>query len=114
MKKILLILSMVFALGISVMAQDEHRPQKPDAQELTNRMKTQLNLTEEQYNSVYAANEEMIAMVEKAGGREADRETIGKIRKAHVAKLNEILTPEQMEKLKQQKKERGPKKKPIE
>lgn len=113
MKKTFLMIAVIFGLALSTSAQDQAQTQKEKqtAEQLTDRMKTQLNLTDEQYRSVFVANEEMIKMVEEAGGKEADKETKNKIRKEHLAKLNEILTPEQMGKMKDAKKQRGAQKK---
>jgi len=91
---------MLLGFVISATAQNQSRPDKPNAEKMTERMKTRLELSDEQYKPVYAANQEMIKMIEEAGGKDADREAIGKIKKHHLLKLNEILTPEQMEKMK--------------
>jgi len=106
MKKIILI-AVVFVASIAVSyAQDTRQPKKLNAQEMTDRMSKDLELTKEQYISVLAINKEMVQMVEKSGGREADQETKTKIRKQHLAKLNGVLTPEQMAKVKENRKER--------
>jgi RNase H-fold protein (predicted Holliday junction resolvase) len=114
MKKTLLMIVVIFGLALSSAAQDETQREKRSAEQLTDRMKTQLELTDEQYKSVYVANEEMLSKVEEAGGKEADKATKNKIRKQHMAKLNEILTPEQMSKMKDGKKERGAQKRQTE
>ena len=101
MKKTILMIAVLFGLALSTSAQENGKRELPSADQMTERMKTQLELTDEQYKSVYAANEEMIKMMEEAGGREADKETKNKIKKQHMAKLNEILTREQMAKLKE-------------
>lgn len=104
----------IFGLALSSAAQDETQREKRSAEQLTDRMKTQLALTDEQYKSVYVANEEMIKIFEEAGGKEADKATKNKIRKQHMANLNEILTPEQMGKMKDGKKQRGAQKRQTE
>jgi len=106
-------IALLFGLALSSSAQEESRREMPSAEQMTERMKTRLELTDEQYKSVYAANEEMIKMIEEAGGREADQETRTKIRKQHLMKLNEVLTPEQMGKLKEANKTGSTQKKQI-
>jgi len=105
-------MAVIFGFAFSSAAQEGRKGEKPNAEQMTERMKTQLNLTEDQYKSVYAANEEMIKMIVEAGGKEADRETKEKIRKHHLGKLNEILTPDQMGKMKEGRKARGLKGRP--
>lgn|GEM_PF-3808174 len=102
---------MLFGLALSTTAQDERRHEKPNPEKMTERMKTQLELSDEQYNSVYIANEEMVKLMKEAGGRKADQETKKKIKIQHMAKLNEILTPEQMAKFKEQYQQRERKRK---
>lgn len=104
-------IAVLFGLGLSTSAQEGGKREMPNAEQMTERMKTQLELTDEQYKSVYVANEEMIKMMEEAGGRDADQDTKNKIKKQHMAKLNEILTPEQIAKMKDQKQQRDRKRK---
>jgi hypothetical protein len=111
MKKKFLIIAVLFGLALSNSAQGDGKREMPSAEKMTERMKTQLELTEEQYKSVYMANEEMVKMMAEAGGREADKETQKRIKKQHMAKLNEILTPEQMAKMKDQVQQRERKRK---
>ena len=97
----------VFGGILSANAQDQSRKEtKLDAQEMTDRMAEDLKLTEEQYTSVLAINKEMVKSVEESGGREADRATKMTIKKEHHAKLNEVLTDEQMAKLKEKRQNR--------
>jgi len=95
-------MAVLFGLALSTAAQDQRRQEKPNAEKMTERMKTQLELSDEQYKPVYSANEEMVKMMEEAGGKDADQATKNKIKKQHMAKLNEILTPDQMGKFKDQ------------
>ena len=111
MKKTFLMTAVLFVLALSSTAQDQRQHEKPNPEKMTERMKTQLELTDEQYKPVYIANEEMIKLMEDAGGRDADSATRNKIRKQHLAKLNEILTPEQMAKMKDQVQQRDQKRK---
>ncbi|MFT5595394.1 MAG: RNase H-fold protein (predicted Holliday junction resolvase) [Flammeovirgaceae bacterium] len=114
MKKTFLLIALLFGLALSSAAQDQTQREERSAETLTDRMKTQLELTDDQYKSVYVANEEMLSKFEEAGGKEADKETKNKIRKEHLANLNEILTPEQMGKMKDGKKQRGAQKRQTE
>ena len=111
MKKTFLMMAVLFGLALSASAQDQRRQEKPNPEKMTERMKAQLELSDEQYKSVYVANEEMVKMMEKAGGKEADEESKNRIKKQHMAKLNEILTPDQMAKLKDQHQQRERKRK---
>ena len=100
MKKTVILSAMLLSFVLSTSAKSQRHPEKPNAEKMTERMKTRLELSDEQYKSVYVANEEMIKMIDEAGGKEADNEDVEKIKKQHVVQLNEILTLEQMEKMK--------------
>lgn len=87
---------------ISANAQGQSpKERKLDAQEMTDRMAKDLELSKDQYTHVLAINQEMINAMEELGGREAYREKKMKIIKKRHAKLSEILSEEQMVMLKQ-------------
>jgi hypothetical protein len=104
MKKFaILLVSLVMATSLF---SQERAPKEIDPERMTERMKSELDLTEEQYPLVYEANKTMILNVREAGGREADPEKLKEIRANHVAELEKVLTEEQMEKLKENHEER--------
>jgi len=107
MKNTILTFALLLGIGLNVNAQNGTERQKPDAKTMTEKMKSRLELTDQQYKAVYTANEEMIKKMEEAGGREADRTEANAIKKEHLLKLNEVLTPEQMEKVKSRQEKRA-------
>lgn len=96
MKRPALTLVLVLAITLSAVAQKrgEH---KPDPKRMTDRMKTELSLSDEQYNPVYEANKTMILKMEEAGGREASKEEVTEIRQAYFSELKQVLNEEQLQ-----------------
>lgn len=122
MKKIVLAaIALVFSASIFAQApqRGERREFKPEemAKHQTDRMKKELNLTDEQYKSVYALfikqGEEMKALHAKReqSQPETRREEMKKQREAMNAEMKKILTAEQYTKYEEMQKrlhQRGP------
>jgi len=100
MKGTALIFVLVLGVGLSAVAQKRAHG-KLDPEKMTERMKTDLDLTEDQYDRVFEANKILITSMEKAGGREASREVKKTIREAHLSSLEGILTEEQFQLVKE-------------
>ncbi len=79
--------------------QNQNVTPEERAQKMTDRMKTELSLTDAQYKEVYAIN---LAKAKKQTELEkGNKEQRSAMRDQHLADLGNVLTPEQMEKAKE-------------
>lgn len=104
MKKLSILLVLVFGLGSAAMAQ-ERGEERLDPEKMTERMKSELSLTDDQYKPVYMANEKFLKNLEEAG-REAGPEKMKDIRDMYLRDLQGVLTDEQLSQVKEKHQER--------
>lgn len=106
MRKIIALFT-VLVLGLGTSAQAQERGERsPDPERMTERMKSDLKLTEEQYKPVYLANEKFIKNLEEVGGREAGPERMKEIRAMYMRDLEAVLTDDQLTQVKEKHRER--------
>lgn len=101
-----MLLAVVFCSFLSVSANAQQKKYTPEqkATKMTDKMKSDVSLTDNQYKQVYAVNlkyaEKMQALRSKDGGRENNKEEFKSLRKEQKNELSSILTDEQREKYK--------------
>ncbi len=79
--------------------QNQHATPEERAQKMTDRMKTELSLTDAQYKEVYAIN--LATAKKQADIEKGNTEQRAAMRDQHLADLGKVLTPEQMAKAKE-------------
>lgn len=110
MKKLAVVIAIVLVSGFQAWAQDDNRPRRgversPEkmAERISERLAEQLDLSENQKSEVYALH------LEQAKEREAERkarmESMKASREVYLAKMENILTPEQQKAWKEQRNE---------
>ncbi len=99
--------------SVSSFAQQQKQPkQTPEerAKRMTDSMKTNLSLTDDQYNKVYDLNvnyiTKMQALRQQQGSREDKMQQFKELRKSEDNDLGAVLTKDQMEKYKAMQKEK--------
>lgn len=105
MKKLAIALfALVFGLAANAQPQQRGGTPEEKAQRLTDRMKTELNLTDEQVKQVYEINLEMAKGMDEIdkGNKEARQE----VQSAYKKKLATVLNDEQLAKAKEMRKKR--------
>lgn len=109
--KALMMAGIVFCslVSLSSFAQEgKHDPQEM-AKKLTEKMKTGLNLTDDQYSKVYDLNVKNITSMQdlrkEPGSKENKKQSFKNLRDEHQKELATVLTPEQMTKYMEMKKE---------
>lgn len=93
-----MIVASALLFTVSVFAQQKDVDPQEKAKKMTDKMKTELNLTDEQYKAVMLINEGF------ATEMAAHKEVIEETKKSHHNELSAILTPEQMQKAEQMRK----------
>lgn len=89
--------------SVAVMAQDktQHKPEEK-AKMMSDKMKTELTLTDEQYQKVQAINLDFAtkssALKKEGGDKSAWGEKMKPIKEEHTKSLKAVLTPEQFTK----------------
>jgi len=101
MKKNLLSLICGLLLTSGVFAQSAEPSKR--AQALTDKMKTELELRDDQVARVHSANTKMLTAFQAAGGADADGDTKKSIRDTYRADLKEVLDEAQLSKAKKMK-----------
>ncbi len=101
MKKTLLTLTIILGATLMGNAQEIRRAVKPTPEKMTERMNTDLELSEDQYDAVFNANKELIDRIDEAGGRDAEREVLREIHDDYFASLEETLNEKQMAQVKE-------------
>ena len=102
MKKAILVLASLF-LAIGVFAQKQGQNPEEKAKKMTEHMKTNLSLTDEQTKAVELINTDFA--LQKAEVEKGNHEAHVALKNNYVKELSAVLTPEQMEKMKEMRKE---------
>ena len=105
MKKLVILFLLITGFGTTSLAQ-ERGERRLSPEKMTERMKSELDLTDEQFKPVYMANEKFIKNMEEAGGREAGAERMREIRAIYIRDLEAVLTDEQLTQVKEKHQER--------
>ena len=98
MKKLILA-ALILLMGTAAFAQKQGGTPEEKAQKLTDRMKSELNLTDEQYKQVYEINLQMASNMDEIdkGNHDARQE----VKAEYEKQLATVLNEEQMEKAKE-------------
>lgn len=103
MKKLFIAVFALF-IGITAYAQNQGGTPQDKAQRLTDRMKTELNLTDDQYKQVYDINLQMATSMDEI--EKGNHEARQAVKAEYEKQLATVLNEEQMEKAKEMHKQR--------
>ena len=111
MKKVIaIVLSLFFAVG--VFAQKKGNDPQKQIERMNERMKTELNLTDAQFEKVKVINEDFV-MTMKEKREAGDREAMMNAKEKYHNDLDEVLDDEQMAKFDEQVKQRRAERKQL-
>ena len=103
MKKMLFAV-FVLIIGTAVHAQNQGGTPQDKAQRLTDRMKTELDLTDDQYKQVYAINLQMATSMDEI--KKGNHESRQSVKAEYEKQLATTLNAQQLEKAKEMRKQR--------